>query len=126
VTAGWRSDVVVVRTLLALGAVSVRRRRGLAEGLAERARLHTLPDLAGASVDDIVAELVHVIATAHPAGSMADDVDAADARCSACLDAIERASRVGDPTGKLWPDPVRRQLARIIDETLKAEAATTV
>jgi hypothetical protein len=125
VTSGWRSDVAAVRTLLALGAVSVRYRQGIADGLAVRARLHTLPDLTRAAVDDIVAALVHVIATAHPAGSVADDADESNAACSACLEAIERASRVANPTKALWPDPVKRGLARLLDEAIALEEGQT-
>jgi hypothetical protein len=125
-TTGWRSDVAAVRTLLALGAVSVRHHRGIADRLAERARLHTLPDLTGASVDEIVSALVDVIALAHPAGSVPDDADDADARCSACMEAIERASRVADPTRQLWPEPVKRRLAQVIDQVLAAETATAL
>jgi hypothetical protein len=42
--------------------------------------------------------------------------------CASWSALIDVASRYGDPTGKLWPDPVRRHLADLIDAELATRA----
>ena len=116
-TAVWRNDVAAVRAVLALGVVGLRHTRGAADALASVARAHVLPDLTGEPTEMIVVALLSAIVAAHGAEWTAGDHE--DGHCSWCSDLTEQASRYGDPTGKAWPDAVRRSLADVLDVELK-------
>ena len=100
------------RTAIVLGAIRVRARQRLA-ALGLPGRPHPMPDLTGQSPEVIVEALIGAIVAAH----RADDPDLGT--CVSCAATIELASKYGDPTGMEWPDPVRRLLADVIDETLR-------
>ena len=116
--AALRLDVEEVRKVLVLGALAVRSRRQRALELGDlQARPHPMPDLTGEAVEVIVEALVATIADAHSTPAPAEE--AGDWSCGSCEATIELASRYGDPTGMVWPDPVRMYLADAIDEEMK-------
>jgi len=81
-------------------------------------RTHPLPDLVGKSAAVIVDAVLATVSAAHGADEACEDPS-----CDLCTATIELASRYVDPTGKEWPDPVRRLLADTIDAELAARGA---
>ena len=108
---------------LAMGAVAVRARQGsdLLLGTATGRRRHTLPELTGAPVEDIANACLTAILAAHAPAE--PDGEWSDAACASCTALIDLGSHYGDPTHMVWPDPVRRALADVLDAELVARKA---
>jgi len=75
-----------------------------------------MPDLTDEPVDVIVEAVFAAIAEAHHPARGEGTWD--NAPCDSCWALIELASHYGDPTHMVWPDPVKRQIAQVLDEVI--------
>jgi hypothetical protein len=97
---------------LVMGTLAAQARR-------RRAALGPLPAVAH-PIADLTGQPIPVIAEAVLAATLAAHLgdDPNQWPCASCDALLDLASHYGDPTDKVWPDPVRRYLADAIDAEL--------
>jgi hypothetical protein len=106
-----RSEIIEALVMGTLAAQARRRRAVLGP---PPAAAHPTPDLTGQPVPLIADAVLKAMADAHAA-----DEPESTWPCSSCTALLDVASHYWDPTHMVWPDPLRRHLADLIDAELK-------